>query len=618
MIIGNINSRALTISVMVVVLGLIFIIKLFFIQVQDESYKFSADSNTQRIMTQYPARGLIYDRKGKLLVSNQPVYDIMIVPRDVEPFDTADFCMALNIKRELLQKLFVDLRKNIKSRKVSSYKPSAFIEQVSGEQYGVFQEKLYKYKGFYAQRRTLRKYEYPNAAHVLGYIGEVDDAMIKKSPYYVQGDYVGISGIENTYEEYLRGRKGAKVIMVDVHGREKGAYREGRFDTAAVVGKNLTLSLDIELQVYGELLMQNKMGSVVAIEPSTGEILAMISAPSYDPSLMVGRVRGTNYKKLENDPSIPLFIRPLQAQYPPGSTFKTLNALIGLQEGVLTEDTRFPCSHGYHIGGLTVGCHGHPSPLNLPQSIQHSCNAYYSAAFRKILDNPKYGSPKVGLDHWKEYCVKFGLGYRLETDFAFEKRGFIPNAEYYNKAYRGSWNSVTVISLGIGQAELLLTPIQMANMTTAICNRGYYYTPHVVKEIEDGEIDVRYKEKHQTGIDDRHFNPVLDGMERAVWGDDGGTARIAQIDSIRLCGKTGTAQNPHGKDHSIFIAFAPRDNPQIAIAVYVENAGFGATYAAPIASLMIEKYLKGQISEKRKFLEERMVTANLIGNETAK
>lgn len=612
MIIGNVNNRALTISVLVVVLGVIFIIRLFFIQVHDESYKFSADSNTQRIMTQYPARGLIYDRKGKLLVSNQPVYDIMIVPRDVEPFDTTDFCMALNIQREYLQKLFVDLRKNIKQKKVSSYKPSVFLAQVSGEQYGVFSEKQYKYKGFYAQRRTLRKYEYPNAAHVLGYIGEVDDAMIKKNPYYVQGDYAGISGIENTYEEYLRGRKGAKVVMVDVHGREKGAYREGRFDTAAVVGKNLTLSLDIDLQVYGELLMRNKMGSVVAIEPSSGEILAMISAPSYDPSLMVGRVRGENYRKLENDPSIPLFIRPLQAQYPPGSTFKTLNALIGLQEGVLTEDTRISCSHGYHVGGLTVGCHAHPSPLNLPQSIQHSCNAYYSAAFRKILDNPKYNSPKEGLEHWKDYCVKFGLGYRLETDFAFEKRGFIPNAEYYNKAYRGSWNSVTVISLGIGQAELLLTPIQMANMTTAICNRGYYYTPHVVKTIEDGEIDARYKEKHHTGIDERHFIPVLDGMERAVWGDDGGTARVAQIDSIRLCGKTGTAQNPHGKDHSIFIAFAPRENPQIAIAVYVENAGFGATYAAPIASLMIERYLKGQISEKRKFLEERMVTANLI------
>ncbi|MBN2742459.1 MAG: penicillin-binding protein 2 [Marinilabiliaceae bacterium] len=615
--IGSYNNRALTISVMVVLLGLIFIIKLFFIQVHDETYKLSADSNTQRILTQYPARGLIFDRNGKLLVSNQPVYDIMIVPRDVEPFDTLDFCKSLNIQMDDLRKMFVDLRKSIRSRKVSSYKPSAFIKQVSAEQYGVFQEKEYKFKGFFAQRRTLRKYEYPGAAHVMGYVGEVNEAGIKKDPYYVMGDYIGISGIENTYESYLRGRKGAKVVMVDVHGREKGAYRDGRFDTAAIVGKNLTLSLDIDLQMYGELLMQNKIGSVVAIEPATGEILAMVSAPSYDPGLLVGRVRSQNYTLLEGDPNKPLFIRPLQAQYPPGSTFKTLNALIALQEGVITEDTRIPCSMGYHLGSLKVGCHAHPSPLNLPQSIQHSCNAYYSAAFRKILDNPKYNSPKEGLEHWKDYCVKFGLGYRLETDFAYEKRGFIPNAEYYNKAYRGSWNSVTVISLGIGQAELLLTPIQTANMTTAICNRGYYYTPHVVKSIEDEDIDPRFKEKHFTGIDERHFTPVLDGMERAVWGDDGGTARIAQIDSIRLCGKTGTAQNPHGKDHSIFIAFAPRENPKIAIAVYVENAGFGATYAAPVASLMIEKYLNGQVSEKRKFLEERMVNANLIGNAVA-
>ncbi|MFT3740589.1 MAG: penicillin-binding protein 2 [Breznakibacter sp.] len=606
------NNRPIVFIVIVVLVTIVFLVKLFHIQVQDPSYKFSADSNTQRIIVQYPARGLMYDRNGKLMVANQAVYDVMIVPREVTNLDSLDFCRSVGISIEELRALFSDLKKRIRAKKASAYKASPFVKQLSVEQYGILQERLYRFKGFYVQRRTLRKYIYPNAAHAVGYIGEVDDAVIKKSPYYKQGDYAGISGLEYTYEEVLRGRKGAKVVMVDVHQREKGSYRHGQYDTLAVVGKNLTLTLDVDLQQYGELLMRNKTGSVVALEPRTGQILAMVSSPTYDPGLLVGRVRSRNYQQLETDPIKPLFNRPLQAMYPPGSTFKLLNALIGLQEGVVTTDTRIGCSMGYHVGGLTVGCHAHASPLDLPQSIQNSCNAYYSHVFRKIIDNPKYKSPKTGLDIWKDYCVKFGLGHKLGVDFFNEKRGFIPNAEYYNKVYRGSWNSVTVISLGIGQAELLLTPLQMANMCATISNKGYYYTPHMIKEIEDGTIPEQFKEKHFTDINPEYFEPVIQGMEGAVWADAGGTARVARIPNIRVCGKTGTAQNPHGKDHSIFIAFAPKEDPKIAIAVFVENAGFGATYAAPIASLMIEKYLTDSISVGRKPLEERMMTADLI------
>jgi penicillin-binding protein 2 len=597
---------------------LIFIIKLYMIQVYDVSYRFTADSNTQRIITQYPARGAVFDRKGKLVVANSAVYDIMIVPRELQPFDTIDFCRSMGVELSELRVLFKNLKKDIRDKKVSAYKPTPFIKQLSAQRYAMLQEKMFKFKGFFAQRRTLRNYIHPNAAHVVGYIGEVSPATIKKNPYYEMGDYIGISGLEQSYEDVLRGQKGAKIIMVDVHGREKGSYRQGKFDTAAVSGKNITIGLDIDLQIYGEELMQNKIGSVVAIDPKTGEVLAMISSPSYDPTLLIGRDRNVNYPILMADPNKPMFNRPLQAMYPPGSTFKTINALIGLQEGVIIPETRIGCSRGFHLGGLTVGCHAHGGPLDVTGSIQNSCNAYYSVVIRKIFDNPKYKNAKEGLDIWKNYCVNFGLGYKLGIDFFNENRGFIPNSKYYDKAYNGSWNSVTVISLGIGQAELLLTPLQLANMCAAISNRGHYYSPHIIKEIEGQDIPEAFKQVHQTGIDKIHFEPVIDGMEKAVWGDDGGTARVARIKDIRVCGKTGTAQNPHGKDHSIFMGFAPKDDPKIAIAVYVENAGFGATYAAPIASLMIEKYLKDSIAPDRKPLEERMFTTDLIHDATTK
>ena len=450
------------------------------------------------------------------------------------------------------------------------------------------------------------------AANVLGYVGEASDKFIEKNPYYAPGDYVGISGIESSFEEDLRGKKGVNYIMVDVLGRTKGELYEGQYDTAAVSGRDLTLSLDIDLQAYGEKLMQGKTGSIVAIRPQTGEILAMVSAPTYDPSLLVGRQRSVNFPILSTDPTKPLFNRAIQAWYPPGSTFKTINALIGLAEGTVTPNTRYPCSHGYTIGSFHLGCHGHASPLDLRQSIQNSCNAYYCYEFRELIDNKKFGSVKVGLDCWKDHLVKFGLGYKLGIDIANENRGFIPNSAYYDKMKGKNWNSLGVVSLSIGQGELLLTPIQMANVAATIANKGWFITPHVVHKISGGRIDSLYTQRRETGIDTAAFSVVQDGMEAAVWSPFGGTARAAQIPGIKVCGKTGTAQNPHGRDHSIFMAFAPRENPQIAISVYVENAGFGATWAAPIAALMIEKYINGSIAPERKWKEDRILAMSTI------
>ncbi|MBR8536864.1 penicillin-binding protein 2 [Carboxylicivirga sediminis] len=613
---GGINNRTLLIAAIMIGLGLIFTVKLFILQVHDPTYKFSAVSNTRRQVTQYPSRGLVYDRNGKLLVSNQAVYDVMVVPRDIVPFDSIDFCESLDLSIEQLRERFVQMRKDIRSRKISTYKPSVFLKQLSAEQYGEFQEKLYKFKGFFVQGRTLRKYEYPSAAHVLGYVGEISEGQLKKDAYYSQGDYVGISGIEQTYEQELRGKKGVKYMLVDVHGREKGAFRGGEHDTAAIAGKNITLSLDIELQQYGELLMQNKIGSIVAVEPSSGEILALVSAPNYDPSLLIGRDRSKNFPVLLTDSLKPLLNRAIQSAYPPGSTFKTINALIGLQEGTLKPYTTHECFMGYFARGLSVGCHLHDSPLNLAQSIQCSCNAYYCYELRNILDNPKYENIQESFNVWKDYLVKLGFGYRLGSDFKNEVRGFVPNADYFDKVYKKSWSSLTVISLSIGQGELLTTPLQMANMGAMIANRGHFLTPHIIKDIEDGEIDDRFTEKHETGIDIQHFAPIVNGMEMAVWGGAGSTARIAQVPGISICGKTGTAQNPHGDDHSIFMAFAPKDNPKIAIAVYVENGGFGARWGAPIASLMVEKYLTDSISTPyRQWIEKRMLEGDLINAE---
>ena len=594
------------------IVALTLIIRLFFLQVIDPSYKFSADNNTQRKITEYPPRGLIYDRNGNLLVANQSVYDVMIIPRKVVPYDTVAFCKALDITRDELDKLYVDLRKNIQNRTASRHKPSVFFKQLSAEQYGYFQEVMYQFKGFYVQHRTLRKYEYKNAAHVLGYVGEVNTQALQNDKYYSLGDYIGISGIEKTYENYLRGKKGVRYVMVDVYGVEKGSLRGGRMDTSAISGNNVTISLDIELQKYGELLMKNKIGSIIAIEPSTGEILTMVSSPVYDPSLLIGRNRSKNYPILASDSLKPLFNRAIMSGYPPGSTFKPVMALIALQEGVISRNTKYGCNKGFQGRGVSVGCHNHASPLDLVHSISNSCNAYYCYVLRDILENPALKSTVIGYDHWRDYLLSFGFSNRLEADFFNENKGSIPSSDYYNRVYKNRWNYLTIISLAIGQGEILTTPLQMVNMTTAIANRGFYYTPHVVKSIENDTIPSRFNEKHQIKINLEHFETVIEGMELAVWDDYGSTARSARVPDIRVCGKTGTAENPHGEDHSIFLAFAPKDDPKIAIVVYVENGGFGATYAAPIASLMIEKYFNKEISQSRKWVETRILETDLI------
>jgi penicillin-binding protein 2 len=523
----------------------------------------------------------------------------MVIPSQVTKIDTMSFCDLLGISTDMFRK---QMRTAIN---YSRRAPSVFLKQVSNETYARFQEKMFQYPGFYPQPRTLRKYTKPVAAHILGYVSEVDEGVIKRNPYYKPGDYIGKSGIEEAYEKDLRGRRGVKIFLVDVFSRIKGSYADGKMDTVAIQGSDIVSGIDLDLQEYGEILMKNKRGSIVAIEPKTGEVLALVSAPDYDPSLLVGRVRSENFAKLQSDSvSEPLFNRALMASYPPGSTFKPVNGLIGLQEGVITPQTLFECHRGY----LFVACHVHPSPLNIVGAIGNSCNAYFCQTYRRVLENPAFNSVADAYVKWKYYLNEFGFGNKLGTDFVNELSGFIPSPEYFDKYYgKNRWKALTVISMGIGQGEVGTTPLQMANMTAAIANRGYFYTPHVVKSIgTDHYIDKRFTTKHNIDIDTANFEQIVLGMEEAV---KSGTAAEVKLKDIIICGKTGTAQNPHGANHSVFIAFAPKDNPKIAIAVYVENAGFGATYAAPIASLMIEKYLKGEISNKA--LEQRILEMNL-------
>ncbi|WP_421918031.1 penicillin-binding protein 2 [Marinifilum sp.] len=606
---NNFSNRIYVIGGIFVLVVLIFMIKLFNLQILDDSYKLSAENNSQRQVTQYPARGLIYDRNGKLLVYNQAVYDVMIIPRQVHVFDTLDFCHLLGIeKKDAIKKLG-------KAKKYSYRKASVFLKQLSSERYAVLQEKLYKFPGFFVQPRTLRKYPRKSAAHTLGYLNEVDNKEIKADPYYSQGDYIGKSGIELTYEKALRGEKGKKIYWADVYNRIKGSYREGKFDKQPVSGKDLVATLDIDLQEYGELLMQNKKGGIVALEPSTGEILAKISSPDYNPDMLVGREMGRNYSTLiRNDSLKPLFDRALMAQYAPGSIFKMINALIGLQEKVISPFTRFECHGEYRVGSFKMGCHHHVSPLDLRHSIMHSCNTYYAYTFRYIVESPKFGSVNNGYDVWRNHVMSFGLGQTLGTDLPHERKGSIPNLDYYLKKYRRkNLRALNIISVSIGQGELLITPMQMANMCAAIANRGYFYTPHIIKSVgEEKEIAKKYTVRHETSIDSSYFPPVIDGMEMVIIGGEGSTGGLAAIPGVRVCGKTGTVQNPHGDDHSVFIAFAPRENPKIAILVYVENGVWGSRYGAPIGGLMIEKYIRGDISVSKKWIEKRMLEADLI------
>lgn len=597
------DKRNIIIGIIVLVFAVI-VAQLFHLQVVERSYKMSATNNVLRYITQYPARGLVYDRNKELLVFNQAAYDLMVIPRQVKHFDTLEFCTTLKISIQQLKNGLRDARKH------SSFRPTIFLKQLSAETYAVLQEKLFRFPGFYVQSRTLRSYPRSIAAHLLGYVGEVDDRIIAGDSYYRMGDYIGVSGLERSYEEELRGRKGVNVYLVDVHNNIKDSYAEGRFDTLAVLGKNIMTTLDAGLQEYGEQLMRNKLGSVVAIEPATGEVLAMITSPTYDPNLLVGRPRTSNFHYLETDTLKPLFNRSLMAMYPPGSTFKIVNALIGLQEGVVSPQTRYSCDGGYRIG-RGVACRHHISPTDLIQSIQVSCNTYYCHVFRSILDKPSLGGVEAGFTVWKNHVESFGFGKKLNIDQPNELAGIVPSINFYDRYFRkGGWSSLTVLSLAIGQGELGTTPLQMANMTAAIANRGFYYTPHLVKGIgADTIIDRRFALQHFTTVDSTWFPFVVEGMEKAA-NAEGGTARAAAIPGIIVCGKTGTSQNPHGKDHSVFVAFAPKDNPQIAIAVYVENAGFGSTWAAPIASLMIEKYLTGEV--KRKWVEDRILNAVLL------
>ena len=596
-------NRKYIVMAFIVMAAAVLIIRLFIIQVVEDSYRLSADNNVLRYVTQYPARGLIYDRNGELIVFNQAAYDIMVVPAQTSKnIDTSAFCNLLGISRQLF-------RKQMKTAvNYSRRAPSVFVKQISNETYARFQEKMFLFPGFYVQPRTLRKYSRPVGAHVLGYVSEADDNTLKKDSYYKPGDYIGKSGIEESYEKVLRGRRGVKIFLVDVYSRIKGSYANGKMDTVAVQGEDLTSSLDIDLQAYGELLMHNKRGSIVAIEPRTGEVLALVSAPSYDPGLLVGRIRSENFAKLQGDTLVkPLFNRALMASYPPGSTFKPINGLIALQEGVINDGTRFSCNRGY----MFVGCHLHESPLGLEGAIMNSCNSYFCQAFRRVLENPMYLSVPDAYTHWKSYLNEFGFGSKLGTDFVNELAGFIPAVSFYDRMHKkNGWRALSIISLAIGQGELGTTPLQMANMTAAIANRGYFYTPHIVRSVgKDNSISTRFTERHNISIDPANFERIVAGMEKAVNGGGGATAKVAAIKDIIICGKTGTAQNPHGDDHSVFVAFAPKDNPKIAIAVYVENAGFGATYAAPVASLMIEKYLRDSIGNKA--LEQRILELNL-------
>lgn len=595
-------NRRLLVGSMIIISAIILIARLFQIQIVETSYRISAENNVLRYVTQYPARGLIYDRNGKLLVFNQAAYDLMVIPGQVTTVDTAEFCRFLGITKEIYKE---------RMKAAVSYSrraPSVFLKQISAETFAAFQEKMFMYPGFYVQTRTLRKYSKPIAAHILGYVSEVDDNIINRSPYYKAGDYIGTTGIEEAYEPELRGRKGVKIYLVDVFGRVKGSYEEGRLDTAAMQGKDIISTIDSDLQEYAEMLMKNKSGSIVAIEPSTGEILALVSSPSYDPSLLVGRIRSENFAKLQADTTKPIFNRATMASYPPGSTFKPVIGLIALQENVISHSTMFGCNHGY----LFVGCHSHASPLDLAGAVENSCNSYFCQTFRRILENPAHSSVSAAFGKWRDYLVQFGLGRSLGSDLINEKSGFLPSSSFYDSRYgRGRWKALTVISLSIGQGEVGASPLQMANMTAAIANRGFYYSPHIVKAIGDSANVTRgLAVKHEIAIDSVNFESIIKGMEGAVNGGQGATARVAAIQGITVCGKTGTAQNPHGKDHSIFIAFAPKDNPQIALAVYIENAGFGATYAAPVAKLLMEKYLQGQVTSKG--LETRIMELNLM------
>ena len=591
--------------------ALILISKLFVIQIIDDKYKLDADNNSMVYSIIYPTRGIIHDRNGRILVGNKVAYDLLVTPREVEAFDTLGLAKVLDVDPDVIREKMAEYRKY---RRRIGWQTVVMMKQIPQETYMKFAEVAYRFPGFRGQARSIREYPYNAGGNLLGYVSEVDANYLKRHPEeYKAGDYAGMTGIEAAREKELRGEKGYTIWLRNSRNRIESRYKDGEMDKEAIPGKDITTTIDAELQHYGQLLMQNKVGSLVAIEPSTGEILTMVSSPGIDVDMLANI--GQHYGEISSNPYKPMFNRAVQAPYPPGSVFKLVNGLIGLEEGVVTPGTHYPCSMGYHFGRNKLGCHAHKSPVDFEESIMMSCNAYYCYILRDLLENKKYSTIGVAMDRWQEYVKSFGFGQKLGSDFPSELGGFIPGSGYYNKVYgKGGWKATTVISLSIGQGEIGTTPLHMANLCATIANRGFYYIPHIIKDSENVRIEEKYKERNYTMVDTTHFPKVIGGMYRAVNSGfgSGGTASIAAVKGLDICGKTGTAQNPHGSDHSVFICFAPKDNPKIAVAAYIENGGFGATYAAPIASLLTEMYLNKEISEDRKYLEERMMNSNLM------
>ena len=603
--------KALLPTLIIVTAGLL-IIRLFYLQIIDDTFKLKSENNAIKIKYEYPERGYVYDRYGRLLIANQPSYDIMVIPKDVneKELNVKKFCALLEITEDFYHE------KMRKAKVYSPLLPSVFLSQLNKLEFAAFQEKIRRFSGFYIQKRSLRDYQVSYGANVFGFITQVNENIVKKNPYYVGGDLIGRQGIEESYETYLRGQKGVKYILKDKFNREIASYKEGKYDTVAKQGDDITLTIDGELQKYGEELMVNKWGGIVAIEPKTGEILALVSAPDYNPALLVGRKRSKNYTLLNNDSiAKPLYDRGLLAEYPPGSPFKILTALVALQEGVIDENTSFNCNHGFsYARGRFMRCHCTGGAKKLNDGIYQSCNTYFSSIYMKTIN--KYNSPSYAVDVWSNHLKSFGLGDFMGYDLPIGKRGKIPTSKTYKRLYPGwHWDSKTIVSNAIGQGEVLMTPIQLANLMAAVANRGYYYTPHIVKKIKGELLDKKFRTKHVTTINRKHFEPVIEGMN-AVYGP-GGTASGLGLDGIEICGKTGTAENylkVNGKrvklqDHSIFVAFAPKVNPKIAIAVFVENGYWGKRWAGPITSLMIEKYLKKKITKVD--FEKRMLEGSL-------
>lgn len=590
----ELDKRRLVIGGVAIFIVTVYLIRLFTLQLLSDDYKKNADSNAFLKKIEYPSRGAIMDRHGRLLVYNQPAYDIMVVMNEEKGrLDTMEFCNALGITKEYFIKRMNDIKDRNKNPGYSRFTEQVFMSQLSDKEFSVFQEKIFRFPGFYVQKRSIRQYQYPYAAHVLGDVAEVSKSDVENSDYYQPGDYIGKLGIERSYEEQLRGEKGVQILLRDAHGRVQGNYQNGKFDRRPVAGKNLTLGIDIKLQELGERLLEGKIGSIVAIEPATGEVLCMVSSPTYDPRIMVGRQRGKNHLALSKDVWKPLLNRAIMGQYPPGSTFKTTQGLTYMTEGIIDEHTLYPCARGFNYRGLHVGCHPHAAPTNLVQALCTSCNSYFCwGLFHMIGNRRRYRNVQEAMNTWRDYMVSMGFGYKLGVDLPGEKRGLIPNAAFYDKVYKGSWNGLTVISISIGQGEVNLTPLQIANLSATIANRGYYYVPHVVRKVQGEQLDTLYRRKHYTKASRKAYEYVVQGMRASVVG---GTCHAANRADYLVCGKTGTAQN-RGQDHSVFMGFAPMDNPKIAIAVYVENGGFGATYGVPIGSLMMEQYINGKLS----------------------